>query len=323
MAARAGDAQRRLVAIVGPTGTGKSALAIALARRFDGEVVNADSRQVYVGMDIGTAKPSPEERAQVPHHLFDIARPDEPFSLGRWLELARRALEDIWSRGRLPLLVGGTGQYVWALLEGWTVPRVPPRPELRRLLEERARREGVDSLYRELTQRDPQAAAFIDPRNLRRVVRALEVMEATGRPFSEQRQRAGPSVPCLVIGLWLPRPELYRRTDQRVEEMVRRGLVEEVRRLLAAGYSPGLPAMSSIGYKEVCQHLQGEISLAEAVERIKTGTHRLVRHQENWFRRSDRRIRWLRADDPALVERAAALMEELLRARQEAMPCAS
>lgn len=312
-----------LVAIVGPTATGKSALAIALALRFQGEVINADSRQVYVGMDIGTAKPAPEERDQVPHHLFDIVRPDEPFSLGRWLELAREALEDIWSRDRLPILVGGTGQYVWALLEGWTVPKVPPQPELRRQLEERARREGVESLYAELAGRDPAATAFVDPRNLRRVVRALEVMEATGRPFSEQRRRAGAPFRHLTIGLWLPRRELYRRIDQRVEEMVRRGLVDEVRGLLARGLTPDLPAMSSIGYREICQYLRGELTLAEAIERIKAGTHRLVRHQENWFRRADPRIHWLRAEDPQLIEKASRLVEEFLWARKEAVPCAS
>ncbi len=323
MATRADTAQRVLIAILGPTATGKSGLAIALARRFDGEVINADSRQVYVGMDIGTAKPTPEERGGVLHHLFDIVRPDEPFSLGRWLELARETLESIWRRGRLPIVVGGTGQYLWALLEGWTVPRVPPRPDLRRRLEEQARQEGAEALYRELAQRDPAATAFVDPRNLRRVIRALEVMEATGRPFSEQRRRDGPPFPYLAIGLWLPRRELYRRIDQRVEEMVRRGLVEEVRRLLDAGYSPDLPAMSSIGYKEMCQHLQGELSLKEAMERIRAGTHRLVRHQENWFRRSDPRIRWLRADAPDLVEEASRLVEEFLEARREALPCAS
>ncbi|HXG42178.1 MAG TPA: tRNA (adenosine(37)-N6)-dimethylallyltransferase MiaA [Dehalococcoidia bacterium] len=314
---------RCLVAIVGPTATGKSALAIALAQRFQGEVVNADSRQVYAGMDIGTAKPTPQERRQVPHHLFDIARPDEPFSLGRWLDLARQTLEDIWQRGRLPVLVGGTGQYVWALLEGWTVPRVPPRPDLRRHLEERARREGVQALYAELAGRDPAATAFVDPRNVRRVVRALEVMEATGRPFSEQRRRIGAPFPYLAIGLWLPRQELYRRIDQRVEEMVRQGLVDEVRKLLAQGFSPELPAMSSIGYREMCQHLQGKLTLPEAVERIKTGTHRLVRHQENWFRRSDPRIRWLRADDPRLLEEASRLVAQFLATREEAVSCAS
>ena len=323
MEARTDGGRRRLVAIVGPTATGKSALAVALARRFDGEVVNADSRQVYVGMDIGTAKPAPTERGGVPHHLFDVARPDEPFSLGRWLDLARQALDDIWSRGRLPLLVGGTGQYVWALLEGWTVPRVPPQPELRRWLEERARREGLDALYRELERRDPAAAAFVDRRNLRRVVRALEVMEATGRPYSQQRQRCGPPVPYLAIGLWLPRDELYRRIDRRVEEMVRRGLVDEVRGLLAAGCSPDLPSMSGIGYREVCQHLRGHLGLAEAIERIKLGTHRLVRHQQNWFRRSDPRIRWLRADDPDLVERAAAWVEAFRTTREGAALCAA
>jgi len=314
---------KKLVAIVGPTATGKTALSIRLARRFQGEVVNADSRQVYRYMDIGTAKPTPEERAQVPHHLLDIVGPDEPFSLGQWLALARAALEDIWARGALPVLVGGTGQYVWALLEGWTVPKVPPQPELRRELAARAAREGPQALHQELEARDPEAARFIDPRNVRRVIRALEVICATGRPFSVLRRKEGPDFRHLCIGLWLPREDLYRRVDQRVEEMMARGLVEEVRRLLAMGYSCDLPAMTGLGYRQICAYLRGEISLEEAVARIKWETHRLVRHQENWFRRTDPRIAWLRADDSALEEKASGMVEEFLKTGEVARPCAS
>lgn len=308
MAARRDTAERPLVAIVGATATGKTQLAVALGQRFAGEVINADSRQVYRYMDIGTAKPTAEERAAVPHHLVDIVNPDQPFSLAEWLSLARAALEDVWTRGRLPLLVGGTGQYVWALLEGWTVPRVPPQPELRRQLLERAAREGGHVLFQELQARDPEAARFIDPRNLRRVARALEVLYVTGEPFSRARRKEPPPFRALVLGLWLPRHELYRSIDERVERMVREGLVEEVRRLLAMGYGRHLPAMSGIGYKEVAQYLAGEMDLATAVARIKTETHRLVRHQEDWFRRDDRRIRWLRADVPDLIDEAAWLL---------------
>ncbi|MFQ6019762.1 MAG: tRNA (adenosine(37)-N6)-dimethylallyltransferase MiaA [Dehalococcoidia bacterium] len=300
----------RLVAVVGPTAAGKTALALALARRFDGEIVGADSRQVYRHMDVGTAKPSQQERELVRHHLIDVADPDEEFSLGRFLDLAQAALADIWSRRKRPFLVGGTGQYVWALLEGWRVPKVPPRPQLRRRLEERAAREGNDALYEELRRIDPQAAQ-IDRRNLRRVIRALEVYEATGRPLSFWRTREPPRFKTLVLGLSLPRRELYRRIDERVEAMVSRGLVAEVERLLALGYGRELPAMSGIGYREACQHLAGEIDLAAAARRIETETHRLARHQSNWFKRGDPRIRWIEAGE-GTTEEAGRLVGEFL-----------
>ena len=181
---------RKLVAIVGPTATGKTALAVAIARTLDGEIVGADSRQVYRHMDIGTAKPTPEERSLAPHHLIDVVSLDQEFSLAQYLELAVAVLEDVWSRGKQPLLVGGSGQYVWALLEGWRVPRLPPQQELRRELEERAAREGAGALHGELAQVDPKAAARIDPRNVRRVIRALEVYRRPAAPYPIGRRRA-------------------------------------------------------------------------------------------------------------------------------------
>ncbi len=309
---------RRLIAIVGPTATGKSSLAVELARRFEGEIIGADSRQVYRQMEIGTAKPTPEERSRARHHLIDVVEPDEPFSLGRWLELAQAALEDVWSRGGQPLLVGGTGQYVWALLEGWRVPRVPPQPEFRRRMEGR---EAAD-LFAEVRHIDPQAAERIGPSNRRRLVRALEVYEATGRPISYWQAKEPPDFETLVIGLQLPRDELYRRIDGRVERMMTSGLIEEARRLLAKGYSRELPSMSGIGYKEACAHLAGEMTPAEAAARIKTETHRLVRHQNSWFKANDPRIRWL--DLPAgrhgagegALEEAARLVESELGLRR-------
>ena len=298
---------RRLIAIVGPTATGKSSLAVELARRFDGEIIGADSRQVYRQMDIGTAKPTPEERSRARHHLIDVVEPDEPFSLGRWLELAQAALEDVWSRGGQPLLVGGTGQYVWALLEGWRVPRVPPQPEFRRRMEGREAAE----LFAEVRRIDPQAAERIGPSNRRRLIRALEVYEATGRPISYWQAKEPPDFETLVIGLRLPRDELYRRIDGRVERMMTSGLIEEARRLLAMGYSRELPSMSGIGYKEACAHLAGEMTPAEAAARIKTETHRLARHQNSWFKADDQRIRWLDAGEGALEEAARLVESEL------------
>ncbi len=301
-----------LVVILGPTGVGKSQLALRLARRLDGEILSADSRQVYRYMDIGTAKPSPEERKLVPHHLIDLVDPDEEFNLALFLELANRKLEEVRSRGRLPLLVGGTGLYIWAFLEGWRLPHTPPNPELRKELEERARVEGIDSLYQELWEVDPEAARKIDPRNVRRVIRALEVYRVSGRRFSELSQRSKLKAGVLIIGLHLPRPELYRRIDLRVEEMIQKGLVEEVRWLLEQGYSPSLPSMSGVGYRQICQYLRGELSLPEAVQRIKYETHRFARHQYAWFRLEDERIHWLEAGE--------GVEEQALRLIRDAFP---
>ena len=299
-----------LIAIVGPTATGKTALAIALAQRLGGEIVGADSRQVYRQMDIGTAKPTAEERALAPHHLIDVIDLDQEFSLAQYLEQAGAALEDVWSRGKQPLLVGGSGQYVWALLEGWRVPRLPPQRELRRELGERADRQGAEALHRELAQVDPKAAARIDPRNVRRVIRALEVHKVTGRPISYWQEKGPPPWEVLTLGLTCPRQELYERIDARVDSMMEAGLVEEVRGLLSMGYDPSLASMSGIGYKQVCQHLAGDLDLATAVARIKTSTHRLARQQYTWFRLDDGRIRWLEGDDA--VDEAVALAEQFL-----------
>ncbi len=298
---------RKLVAIVGPTATGKTSLAVELARRFGGEIVGADSRQVYRHMDIGTSKPTAEERARARHHLIDVVDPDEPFSLGQWLELAQAALDDVWSRGRQPLLVGGTGQYVWALLEGWRVPRVAPQPEFRRRMEQRS----AGELFEAVRRIDPPAAERIGPANRRRLIRALEVHEVTGRPISYWQAKEPPGFETLIIGLRLPRDELYRRIDQRVERMIAAGLIEETRRLLAMGYSRELSSMSGIGYKEACAHLAGEMTLAEAEARIKTETHRLARHQNAWFKADDPRIRWLDAGEDALEEATRLAESEL------------
>jgi tRNA dimethylallyltransferase len=289
---------RKLIAIVGATASGKTALAVELARHLGGEIIGADSRQVYRYMDIGTAKPTAEERAAVPYHLVDLVDPDEPFSLGRWLDLAQASLEDVWSCGAQPLLVGGTGQYVWALLEGWRVPRVPPDPEFRLRMEAR----DAAELFESVRRIDPAAAARIGPANHRRLVRALEVYEATGKPISYWQAKEAPGFETTVIGLPLPREELYRRIDERVDAMIEGGLIDETRRLLAMGYARELPSMSGIGYKEACAHLAGELSLAEAAARIKTETHRLARHQNAWFKPSDARIRWLDAGDGAIDE---------------------
>jgi len=287
---------------------GKSALALYLAGAFSGEIVNADSRQVYRHMDIGTSKPSPEERCRVPHHLVDILAPDEEFNLASFLELTQRAIEGIHSRARLPILVGGTGQYVWALIEGWHVPRVAPDPSLRRRLETM----GREALYEELVRVDPDSASSIGPSNVRRMVRALEVYYLTGLPFSRTRRRGKAPYQALVLGLTVPRQELYKRIDDRVDSMLAEGWLDEVKGLLDRGYSPTLPSMSSLGYQELASHLLGKLPLPDAVRRIKLNTHRFARHQYAWFRSKDPRIRWLDTT-PGVEMQARKIVAAFLR----------
>ena len=289
-----------LIAVVGPTAVGKSALALGLAARVPGEIVSADSRLLYRGLDIGTAKPTRDERSAVPHHLVDVTELDRPWSLAEYKEEALQAIAGIHARGHVPLLVGGTGQYVRALLEGWVIPRTTPDPALRAELAARAEREGALALHRELQVRDSQAAASIDPRNVRRVMRALEVIYLTGHPFSAQRTRRRMGFRTLCLGLAMPREELYARADARIETMLAAGWVEEVRTLLERGFSPDLPAFSALGYREIARHVQGQLSLEECRTEIRRATRRLVRHQANWFRASDPQVVWMEAGPQAL-----------------------
>jgi tRNA dimethylallyltransferase len=279
------ETQTPLLAIVGPTAVGKTSLAIALAQRLRGEIVSADSRQVYRFMDIGTAKPTSAERASAPHHLIDVVDPDEDFSLAVYQDLASATIADIAARGRLPLLVGGTGQYLAAVLQGWSVPRVVPQPELRAVLEREAQERGAASLHARLAEVDPVAAAGILPTNVRRIIRALEVYQVTGQPISAQQTMRAPPYRARTLWLGLPAPALYRRIDDRVDTMIAAGLLGEVRGLLARGYGWDLPAMSGLGYREFRPFLAGESTLAEAIQRLKYDTHAFARRQQNWFRR--------------------------------------
>lgn len=292
-----------LVALLGPTASGKSSLALALAGHFRGEIVSADSRLVYRGMDIGTAKPTAAERAGILHHLIDVTTPDMPYDLARWKGEAAAIIADIHRRGRVPFLVGGTAQWTTALLDGWEPPVVPPDPVFRAGMEERAQVEGIGALMDELTTLDSEAAARTGP-NLRRIIRALEVIRATGQPFSAQRGRTEPPYHDVRIGLALPRHILYARIDARVDAMIAAGLVDEVRALLDAGYTLALPAMSGIGYRQVGEYLMGATTFNLMCERIKQATHRYARHQMTWLRR-DVSIHWLDAEQAPLLRRAA------------------
>ncbi len=281
-----------VVTIVGPTAVGKTAVSLLLARELNGEIVSADSRQVYRGMDIGTAKIAPDEMAGIPHHLIDIRRPDEGISLGEYKKLADAAIDDVMARGRLPMLVGGTGQYVRAVVEGWQIPEVAPQPELRRALEAQAEREGKEAVFARLQALDPVSAQTIDYRNLRRVIRAIEVCIVTGQPFSALQTKQPPPWPIVQIGLTRPRERLYARADARIEAMFAAGWVDEVRELLARGYSPDLPSFASLGYREVAAYLAGDYDLEEAKVRIRRATRNFIRRQYNWFRLTNPAIHW-------------------------------
>jgi len=281
-----------VVALVGSTAVGKTALAISLADEFAVEVVSADSRQVYRHMDIGTAKPTLQERERVAHHLVDVVDPDEPFTLAQYQQMAYAAIDDVQSRRRLPLLVGGTGLYVKAVLEGLSIPHVEPDPALRGALLAEAESKGYQALHNRLRELDPVAAERIDARNVRRVVRALEVCYLLKQPISSVQRATPPPYRVLRIGLTMPRERLYRRIDERVEYMMAAGLVEEVRSLVAHGYGYSLPAMSGLGYRQMGMYLRGEVSLDEAVALIKRHTRRFVRQQANWFRAGDPAITW-------------------------------
>lgn len=290
-----GSHHNRLVAVVGATASGKSDAAVLLAKNFSGEVINADSRLFYKGMEIGTARPSDETLKSVPHHLVGFLKPDLQFSLSEFLGLARETVSDIQSRGKLPVVAGGTGQYVWGLLEGWKVPEIPPDIELRKKLEEELKEQGVGALYSRLEELAPEVAASTDSKNHRRVVRALERV-ASGIE-QDHRSASDPGYDSLIVGLRVQRSELHRRIVERIHRMLDSGWMEEVKTLVAVGVDFNLPALSAIGYRDLKSVLENEITLDEARERTIHATNRLVRHQNNWFKQSDPRIEWVDVTD--------------------------
>jgi len=291
-----------VVAIVGPTASGKTGVAVDVARRVQAEVISADSRQVRREMAIGTAAPTPGERAAVPHHLVEIVAPDATWNLTAWLDQARPLVHEIDARGALPIVVGGTGQYVWALLEGWEVPAVSPQPEFRNRLEARAAAGDGPALHEELRAVDPASADRIDPRNSRRMIRALEIVEATGGPVPPLEPR-DPGFDWRVVGLRWSREAIHKRADQRVIAMFEGGLLDEVR-MLAERYGRDFDALRSIGYREALGVIEGTMTVAQAVERTQIETHRLIRMQANWFREDDPRIEWVDGSDLEAAVRA-------------------
>ena len=296
-----------LILIIGPTAVGKTELAIQLAEKMNGEIISADSRLFYRGMDIGTAKPSNKELARVPHYLIDIVNPDETLSLAVFQEKAKEIIADIHARGKIPFLVGGTGQYVRAVTQGWTPPEVTANERLRAELEKK----DMEWLHARLQLIDPESAAKIDARNVRRTVRALEVIITTGRKFSEQRGQVESPYQLITIGLTRPRPELYQRVDERIDLMFANGLIDEVKRLLEKGYSPSLPSMSALGYRECVSVVKGLLTEEQAKVEMRRVTRIFVRRQANWFKESDPNIKWFQVKD-GVIEATENYIRQLI-----------
>lgn len=287
----------KVVVIAGPTASGKTALSIKLAQQFNGEIISADSRQIYHGFDIGTAKPSLKERRTVPHYLIDIKNPNQPYTVAQYKRAAIKTIRDIFRRKKLPIIVGGTGLYIKAIVDNLTIPKVKADPLLRRKLEQELQNRGLNFLYHELVKLDPEAAYIVDPKNPRRVIRALEIALGTKKPFSESRRRGKPLFDFLQIGIRHSPEELKKRINHRIDEMVNAGLVDEVKNLIKK-YPVGLAPFEAIGYREIISHLQGEISLGEAIQQMKKNTWQFAKRQLTWFRK-DKRIHWTKTQKEA------------------------
>ena len=292
----AGESLPPLLIIVGATAIGKTGLGIEIAEALNGEIVGADSRQIYKYMDIGTAKPTETQQARVKHHLIDVVAPNEMLTLAAYQRQAYTTIDKMHKQAKLPILVGGTGQYITAVEEGWSIPEVPPNYELRDELEQEAETIGAEAFHAKLMTIDSEAAEKIHPNNIRRVVRALEVFYETGTPISDLQRKKAPPYRIRVIGLQMEREALYERADLRVDMMMAEGFLDEVQQLLADGYSPTLPAMTALGYREMSQHLADQLSLQDAIDQTKHSTHDFIRRQEIWFRGHDNGILWHNID---------------------------
>ncbi len=295
---------KRIIAIIGPTASGKTALATKLAQKLSGEVVSCDSMQIYRGMDIGTAKPSEDEMQLVPHHMIDIAEPSQRFSVADFVNSARECIDNILNRGKVPILAGGTGLYVDSVLFNISFPDFNEDPEFRLKMQEVLEEEGKEALYMRLLKLDPEAAEKIHPNNTRRVIRALEVCKATGKTFTQvsKEARRTPEYDAYVLGIETDRAELYKRIDARVDVMMENGLIDEVKRLKERGIGRDTTAMQAIGYKELYDYFDGFISLDEAVEKIKQESRRYAKRQLTWFRRNED-IDWVRLDRKECIEK--------------------
>ena len=276
-----------LLIILGPTAVGKTALSLELAKALNGEILSADSMQVYIGMNIGTAKPSEKERKEIPHHLIDMVLPDKDWSVADFIEKANEDVLLINKKRKLPVMVGGTGLYLNAFLEGFEFPIIPANKVLREALEKEAKKVGSEALHSRLRKIDKKAAEKINPNDLKRIIRALEVYEQTGKPISKLQKKNPVSkrYNIQIVGLNMERKKLYKRIEERVDNMIGAGLIDEVKKLIKAGYSKDLTSMQALGYKEVIDHLEGKYSKEEMIELLKKNTRNFARRQLTWFRR--------------------------------------
>lgn len=305
----------KILVIVGPTASGKTRMAVELAKRHNGEVISADSMQIYRTMDIGTAKPTKEEMGGIPHHMIDVADPEEDFSVARYVEMAAQCVDDVLARGKLPIVAGGTGLYIDSLLSGRTFAPFSPDSALRGELERELAEKGGQAMLEALAQVDPEAAQRLHPNDHKRIVRALEVYRSTGKTITQhnrETQAIPPRYNALTIGLaFQDRQAMWRRIDQRVDEMVAAGLEDEVRRLLTSGISPKCTAMQAIGYKEFTQALSGEMTWQEAADVVKLRSRQYAKRQLTWFGRNPN-TRWVRWDDPPEFEQGRRASTEYM-----------
>ena len=282
------NTRKSLIVILGPTASGKTSLAIKLAKKFNGEIILADSRTIYENMDIGTAKPNRDEKKIIPHYLLDIIKPDQRFSVAEFQKLAFQKIAEIHKRGKIPFLVGGTGLYINAVCEGFKIPAPAADKKLRKKLAQKSEAQ----LLKQLKKLDLKTAAKIDSKNKRRLIRALEVCLKTGKKFSQLQQQAKPDFDILKIGLRISRQKLYQKINQRTDQMVKAGLVDEIKKLYKMGYDFNLPALSGLVYKEIGEYVCGKITLAQALEKAKQKTRNFAKRQMTWFRR-DKKIKWI------------------------------
>ena len=281
-----------VIFLVGPTASGKTRLSIEIAKSFQSEIISADSRYFYRGMDIGTAKPNSDEMDIIKHHMIDIVEPGETISVAGYKQKVEKIISNLHKDQKIPLVVGGTGQYIHSIINNWSMPHIEPDPILREYLEKYALENGKEKLYSYLEKHDPEAAKFIDFRNLRRTIRAVEVILKTGNKFSELRKSNKSIYSQKIIGILWKREELYKRIDERIDEMIQNGFIEEVQKLINAEFNINTPAMSAIGYREIIYYLRGKCSLDEAIILMKRNTRQYVRRQANWFKEDDPSIKW-------------------------------
>jgi len=304
----------KVIMLVGPTASGKTGLAIQLAQAIGTEIISADSRYLYRQLNIGTAKPTEEELFQVRHHLINCADLDQPWSIGEYKEKAEKLIHKLNDEGKIPILTGGTGQYIRSIRQNWQIPELEADERMRNVLEKIGEDIGFEKLYENLRILDPEAAGFIDYRNHRRTVRAIEVIFKTGVRFSQIRSKEESPFNSLIIGLQWEREELYQRIDARIEQMLNVGFIDEVSELVEKGYKEALLKMGVIGYSELIACLDGEMSLEEAKTLIKRNTRKYVRRQANWFKPTDPEIHWLNTQDPDILQTMLDLVRTKFKA---------